>query len=110
MVKKILTTAGFEEGKTFKESRFLKPPKTTYAVYLDHSTRRGSDDLNLITEHEYTIELYSYVPDQEAENNIEKTFDTFGINYEKESRYWINEEQLYQVIYTFDFIEKIKRG
>ena len=106
MVKKVLTGAGFEEGKTFKETRFLKPPKTTYAVYLDSFTRRGADGLNLIRDHVYTIELYSYKPDPEAEAKIEAILDSLGIEYDKADRYWIQEEQLYQVVYTFKFIEK----
>ena len=106
MVKEVLTGAGFEEGKTFKETRFLKPPKTTYAVYMDSFTRRGADGLNLIKEHDYTIELYSYAPDPEAETRIEAILDELGLEYNKNDRYWIHEEQLYQVVYTFRFIEK----
>ena len=106
MVKEILTLAGFVEGKTFKESRFLKAPNTTYAIYLDSFTRRGADSLNLIKEHTYTIELYSYTPDPEAEERLETVLDQLGIEFNKDDRYWIQEEQLYQVIYTFDFIEK----
>jgi hypothetical protein len=106
MVKDILTKAGFIENETFKETRFLKPPKTTYAVYMDSYSRRGADAVNLITEHDYTIELYSYTPDIDAENRIKNSLDYYAIPYEKESRYWIQEEQLYQVIYTFNFIEK----
>lgn len=106
MVKEVLKTAGFTYGKTFKEARFIKPPTTTYAVYLDSYERRGSDDLNLITDHTYTIELYSYTPDPEAERRIEDTFDKYGLDYSKEARYWLQEEQLYQVVYTFDYTEK----
>lgn len=106
MVKRVLTGAGFVEGKTFKETRFLKPPKTTYAVYMDSFTRRGADGLNLIKDHDYTIELYSYTPDPEAEARIEAILDELGIEYDKDDRYWIQEEQLYQVVYTFKFIEK----
>ena len=106
MVKRVLTLAGFVEDKTFKETRFLKPPKTTYAVFMDSFTRRGADGLNLIKEHDYTIELYSYAPDSNAEANIEKILDDLGIEYEKSDRVWIQEEQLYEVVYTFDYIEK----
>ena len=106
MVKEILTLAGFVEGKTFKDTRFLKAPKTTYAIYLDSYYRRGADSLNLIKEHTYTIELYSYTPDPEAEERLETVLDQLGIEFNKDDRYWIQEEQLYQVIYTFDFIEK----
>ena len=106
MVKQILTDAGFIENETFKETRFNRPPQTTYAVYLDSITRRGSDKFNLITEHSVDIELYEYYPDRDSEAKIEAEFDRLGIEYSKESRYWIETEQLYQVIYTFNSISK----
>lgn len=106
MIKEILTSAGFVENKTFKETRFLKPPKSTYTIYLDSFTRRGADSLNLIKEHDYTIELYSYTLDADAEARIEKALDDRAIEYEKQERYWMNDEQLYQVVYDFSLIEK----
>jgi hypothetical protein len=106
MVKKILTGAGFEEDKTFKETRFLKPPKTTYAVYEDSFTRRGADGLNLLKEHTCTIELYCYEPDPGAEARIEAMLDSFGIEFNKDPRYWLESEQFWQIVYTFDFVEK----
>lgn len=106
MVKRVLTGAGFEEGKTFKETRFLKPPKTTYALFMDSYTRRGADGLNLITDHTYTIELYAYKADPDAEARIESMLDQIGLEFEKDDRYWIHEEQLYQTVYRFDYIEK----
>lgn len=106
MVKKVLTDAGFVENETFKETRFLKPPKTTYAIYLDSFERRGADGLNLIKDHDYTIELYSDKPDPGAESRIEASFDTLGLAYEKDDRIWIQAEQIYQTLYTFNHIEK----
>lgn len=106
MVKTILTEAGFTEGKTFKETRFLKPPKTTYAIYLDSLDSRGSDDLNLIEEHTYTIELYAYTADATAEANIEKTLKSRGIEFTKQPRDWLETEQLYMTVYNFDYIKK----
>lgn len=106
MVKEVLTGAGFIEGKTFKECRFLKPPATTYAVYMDSYDRRGADNLNLIKEHGYAIELYSAAPDKQAEARIERSLDNLGIAYEKQERYWLESEGLYQVIYNFDYMEK----
>ena len=106
MVKRILTGAGFVEGETFKETRFLKPPKETYAVYMDSYNRRGADGLNLIKDHDYTIELYSYKADPNAEARIEAMLDAYGLEYDKQERFWIQEEQLYQVVYNFNFIEK----
>lgn len=105
MVKEILTAADFVEGETFTETQFIKPPDT-YAVFHDSFTRRGGDGVNLIKEHDYTIELYSDFPDPEAEARIETAFDDFGIEYDKDDRIWIQSEQLYEVVYTFNHIEK----
>lgn len=106
MVNQILRSAGFRENETYKETRFIKPPKETYCVFLDSVTRRGADDANLIAEHDFTIELYSYIPDPEAEARIEAALDARAIPYDKAARYWLNEEQLYQVVYEFSNIVK----
>jgi hypothetical protein len=106
MVKTILTKAGFIENKTFKETRFLKPPTTSYCVYFDSITRRGADAKNLIKEHSYTIELYAYTKDAEAEAKIEQALDEYAIPYEKLERTWLDSESLYQTVFNFDFIEK----
>jgi hypothetical protein len=106
MVHKILTGAGFVLNKTYRETRFLKPPKSTYAVYNDTRTVRGPDNINAIVSHEVNIELYEYSPDSAAEARIEAQLDEAGLEYIKQSRYWLSEEQLYQVIYEFNFTEK----
>ena len=106
MVKQILTDAGFIENETFKETRFLKAPDVTYCVYLDSVVRRGADNANLITEHRYTVELYAYAPDPAAEDAIEEALDALAIPFEKQPRYWINDEQIFQTVYDFDYIEK----
>lgn len=106
MVKCVLTGAGFAENETFRETRFMKPPRTTYAVYMDSYIRRGADGLNLITEHNYTVELYAYAPDPAAESKIENSLNAFGLEFEKDERTWIQEEQLYMTVYRFSHIEK----
>lgn len=73
---------------------------------MDSFIRRGADGLNLIKDHSYTIELYEYAPDPNAEAQLEKVLDKFGIEFEKADRYWIQEEQLYQIVYDFNYIEK----
>lgn len=107
MVKEILTGAGLIEGETFNETQFRSPPRgTSYAVYLDTKNVRGSDDLNLIAEHSVSIELYEYSKDPETEKKIEAEFDKRGIDYHKEPRFWLEDEQLYQVIYDINYISK----
>lgn len=106
MVNDILSGAGFIENKTYKECRFVKPPSVTFAVFSDSISRHGADNLNLITLHDVTVELYAYAPDRQAEERIEQQFEERGIPYEKIPRYWIESEQLYQTIYEFSYDEK----
>lgn len=106
LVDNILQGAGFVLNETYRELRFLRPPKVTYAVYLDTITVRGPDNLNAVENHETNIELYEYQPDPDAEARIEAQLDLYGQPYIKQPRYWMTEEQLYQVIYEFNYTIK----
>lgn len=106
MIKKILNHAGFVENETFKETRFLKPPKSTYAIYLDSYEVIGSDDKNLAELHSSTIELYSTKIDPESEKRLTEAFNFYRIKYVKGERTWLESEQLYQVVYDFEFNKK----
>lgn len=106
MVNKILESAGFVLNETYRETRFLTPPQATYAVYNDEQVARGADAYISIVEHSVTIELYECTPDKDAEKRIEAVLASLNLEYTKQSRYWIQDEQLYQVIYEFDYIEK----
>lgn len=90
-----------------RATRFVKPPQgASYAVWFDTFESRGSDDKNLIREHDYTIELYEYSPDPATEKAIENKLDLLGIQYAKQDRTYLESEQLYQVIYEFTIVEK----
>ena len=102
MVNDILRTAGVKYRKT----RFLQPPEDTYAVYLDDVSTDGPDGLNLIYTHNISVELYEPTPDDEAEAAIEAAMDAAGVRWEKQDRLWLQEEQRYQVIYTFTYYTK----
>ena len=97
MVDKVLTGAGLEPGKTYTETRFLKPPKSSYATYSDTQKVRGPDNVNALVSHEINIELYEYAPDPELEAAIERQFDALGQEYIK---------QVYQIIYEFNYLAK----
>ena len=102
MINEILKPTGLP----YKESRFLKPPTKSYVVYNDSIDRRGGDNINLVSQHNITLELDEYEKDLEAEKAIEDSLDANGIEYEKQSRYWIAEEKIYQVVYDFTYIQK----
>lgn len=102
MIKTILDAARVP----FRESRFLKPPAGTYAVYMDDMEADGPDGMNRIFTHNITLELYEAKPDDETEEAIEATLDAQGLHYTKQRRYWLQTEQRYQVIYEFSYIIK----
>lgn len=102
MIKTILTAAGLP----FRRSRFLQPPKETYAVYTDDVTADGPDGINRIFNHDVTVEVYEPTPDDEAEAAIEAALDTQGLHWTKQDRYWLPTEQRYQVIYETSYIIK----
>lgn len=106
MIKNILTAAGFIENETFRRTRFLSPPGGTYAIYMDDVSTDGPDGSNRIYTHNYTVELYEPAPDDAAEAAVEAAIDAAGLKYTKQDRYWLQDEQLYQVIYEFIYIEK----
>lgn len=98
----ILTASGVQ----YRQTRWTRPPSGTYAVYMDDLDVDGPDYLNRITTHNITIELYETAPDDTSEAAIETALDEAGQHYTKQARYWIQSEQLYQVIYEFTYFTK----
>ena len=103
MVTEILRRAGVP----FRQSRYTaRPLPDTYAVYFDDREAGGADGINCLITHNITIEVYESKPDQVMEAAIEEALDAFGLEWTSQARYWIQEEQRYQVIYEFTYIEK----
>lgn len=102
MADEILEAAGIKH----RETRFLKPPAETYAVWLKEQEVRGPDEENLVCVEDYSIELYAAIIDPVAEGKIEFELDARGIPYLKSEHIWIESEQLYQTTYSFEQIKK----
>lgn len=102
MINAILTMAKVR----YRKSRFQKPPAETYAVYMDDVSADGPDGSNRIYTHDVTIELYEPKPDDEVEAAIEAAIDAHGLHWTKQDRYWLQDEQRYQVIYEFTYVLK----
>lgn len=102
MINKILTASGVK----YRRGRFLRPPAGTYAVYTDDIETDGPDGRPCIFTHNYTVELYEAQPDDDAEDAIESALIAAGLQWTKQDRYWLQDEQRYQVIYEFTYIEK----
>ena len=107
MITELLT----ETGVIFRHARFLKPPQTTYAVWLDNIDTDGADAQAAgIFTHAYIIEVYEPAPDDAAEAAIEAALDAWGIQYQKQDRYWLQDEQRYQVVYDFSVTTKARES
>lgn len=112
MIKEILTAAGV----LHRRGRFTSPPAGTYAVYFDDIEADGADPVSSTTpgglprtyHHEARVELYEAKPDDATETAIEAELDARGIPWTKEDRYWIQTEQMYQVLYEFSYTSKTK--
>lgn len=102
MVKDILNASGVQH----RRGRFPSPPPGTYAVFFDNVTTDGPDGLPWIKWHDIMVELYEPSPDDAAEAAMEAAISAAGLQWEKQDRYWLQTEQMYQVIYEFTYFEK----
>lgn len=103
MVDIILTAASVPH----RRSRFPSPPAGTYAVYTDDVETNGPDVAPwMVATHNVTIELYEATPDDAKEAAVEAAINAQGLPWTKQDRYWLQDEQRYQVIYEFSYIEK----
>jgi hypothetical protein len=106
MVNNILTAAGIP----YRRGRFVGAKPSTYAVYTDAVSSDGADHTAFprVVTHAITVELYEDGPDDAAEAAIERAITEAGLPWEKQDRYWLQSEQQYQVIYEFDYTEKVR--
>jgi hypothetical protein len=103
MVSELLTKAGVEH----RHNRFTKPPAGTFAVWLDYIDTDGPDGMPpSIFSHNISIEVYEPKPDDAAEAAIEAAMNERCLQWHKQDRSWIDDEQLYQTVYEFSYIEK----
>ena len=107
VVDDLLKEAGFIKNKTYKEVRFLKVPDTTFAVWTDAKSARGSDLDMMIVNHSIRVELYSFVADEESSTALEKALNIRGLEWDCGARLWLPDEQMFMLIYTFSYDEKI---
>ena len=105
MIKQILAAAGIPA----KESRYINPPGSTYAVYFDDTDTLGGPDpvpgAPLLVSHSATVELYEPTKDDASEAALESALIAQGLHWTKQARYWLQNVQRYQVVYEFDFTE-----
>ena len=89
-----------------KETLFISPPKKTYLVYHIEKQRRGADEQNLVSEYDITLEVYSALIDQGAEEQIGSVLDSFSVEHTKAERSWIASQGLFMTAFYFTLTEK----
>lgn len=102
MIDEILAAAGMP----YRRTRFPSPPADTYAVYMDNVETDGPDGVPCIYTHSTSVELYEPAPDDAAEKQTEDAICAAGLQYQKQDRIWLQDEQRYMTVYDFDWIEK----
>ena len=102
MVNDILTAAGIQG----RRGRFTGAKPGSYVVWMDGHTTDGPDGRPCVIQHDVTLELYENKPDDAAEAALEAAIAAAGLHYSKQDRYWLQTEQLYQVVYEFTYYEK----
>lgn len=103
MIKEILTAAGVAH----RRNRFPKPPAGTFAVWMDNIDTDGPDGMPpQVFYHNVSIELYEPFLDDKSEAAVEAAISAMGLHWTKQDRFWIDDEQMYQTVYEFSYIEK----
>lgn len=96
-----------EAGLPFTAVAFNNPPGESYAVYNEETTRRGADSMNCITEHDVSVEVYSYdFYDDGAVQSVASALDQNALEYKKYDTTYINSEHLYCTRFEFSFVSK----
>lgn len=107
IIENLLSTIGlpfaYRQFKPYKDTPVPDPP---YIIYLfNHEEGYGADLRNFIKKIEVKIELYTNSKDEVNEDKIEEILTSY--EYDKEETY-IDEEELYMVVYDFEIY--IKNG
>lgn len=105
MIGDILTDVGIP----YRHTRFQTPPEETYAVYTQDMSAEGADSMQggvYWVTNEITVNLYEPYLDDDTELKMENTIASYGCEWRKRDRQWLQDEQRYQVTYTFEYVEK----
>lgn len=92
-----------------RETRFFRPPETTYAVWQDNKAYSGDDCHIRLCTHSITIYLVEYSPDEAAVNALRDELISRNIEFDESERTWLESEKLYQTTFDFDYFEKIRK-
>lgn len=87
-------------------SHFNEPPPVPFVVYIvTDSERYGADYKNMLKRQTIRIELYTDHKNEALEDRIANLFNEFEIDV---TETYIEEQELYQVSFEFDMVDKLE--
>lgn len=85
-------------------------PQLPYIVfYYPNNDDFSADNINYVPKVNINIELYSENKDFETESSVEAVLNQYGFYFEK-SEYYLQTEQMYEVLYQIQTLIKEKNG
>lgn len=93
-----------QTGLPVARGGFKKPQSPPYIVYVfSHSSNFTADSKVYLKRDHYQIELYTEKKDTALEENLEGSFDSHGLVYDKTETY-LESEKLIEVLYEIQLI------
>lgn len=89
-------------------NRETNPPFVVFRRYSQSNF--GADDVVYERINNYYVELYTEYKDAELEEELENILFENGIFYNVESEDYIDEEKMYEIIYTINYKEEKENG
>ncbi len=84
---------------------FTKEQPLPYIAVIDNTSGDGDDYHTRLIKHDLTVEFYAAKIDAANEQKLELAFAKQGWKMARE-RVWLNEEKMFETIYSTEFIEK----
>lgn len=85
-------------------NHFNQPTNPPFVVFRRYSQDNfGADDVVYLKINNYYVELYTEYKDTNLEEELETLFTNNGIFYNVESEDYIDDEKMYEVVYSINY-------
>lgn len=106
-LKELLETLGIPVAY----HHFNQPINPPFLIFRRYSQDNfGADDIVYEKINNYYVELYTEYKDVELEEELENLLTNAGIFFNVESEDYIDDEKMYEIIYTINYKEEKDNG